>query len=96
MVNAPNFDSQGFGFKSYWRQNSAHGCMALLCTEPFIITLKSSRYDLNNVERDIKHQTIMCSLITLHPLYNTVRYNTVLDITYFKDESQKCIDSIEK
>ena len=25
---------------------------------PLIITLLSSRYDLNNVERDVKHQTI--------------------------------------
>ena len=33
---------------------------------------------------------------TLQPLYNTVCYNTVLDITQFKDESQKCIDYIEK
>ena len=34
--------------------------------------------------------------ITLQRLYNTVRYNTVLDITRFKDGSQKCIDYIEK
>ena len=33
---------------------------------------------------------------TLQPLYNTVRYNTVLDITRFKDGSQKYIDYIEK
>ena len=33
---------------------------------------------------------------TLQPLHNTVRYNTVLDITRFKDGSQKCIDYIEK
>ena len=33
---------------------------------------------------------------TLQPLYNTVRYNMVLDITQFKDRSQKCIDYIEK
>ena len=33
---------------------------------------------------------------TLQPLYNTVRYNTVLDITQFKNGSQKCIDYIEK
>ena len=33
---------------------------------------------------------------TLQPLYNTVRYNMVLDITRFKDGSQKCIDYIEK
>ena len=33
---------------------------------------------------------------TLQPLYNTVRYNTVLGITRFKDGSQKCIDYIEK
>ena len=35
-------------------------------------------------------------MYTLQPLYNTVRYNTVLDITRFKDGSQKCIDYIEK
>ena len=35
-------------------------------------------------------------LITLQPLYNTVRYNTFLDITRFKCGSQKCIDYIEK
>ena len=28
---------------------------------------------------------------TLQSLYNTFRYNTVLDITRFKDGSQKCI-----
>ena len=33
---------------------------------------------------------------TLEPLYNTIHYNTVLDITWFKDGSQKCIDYIEK
>ena len=33
---------------------------------------------------------------TPKPLYNTVRYNTVLDITRFKDGSQKCIDYIEE
>ena len=35
-------------------------------------------------------------LSTLQPLYNTVCYNTVLDITRFKDVSKKCIDYIEK
>ena len=33
---------------------------------------------------------------TLQPLYNMVHYNTVLDVTRFKDGSQKCIDYIEK
>ena len=33
---------------------------------------------------------------TLQPLYNMVHYNMVLDITWFKDGSQKCIDYIEK
>ena len=32
---------------------------------------------------------------TLQPLYNMVRYNTVLDLTRFKDGFQKCIDYIE-
>ena len=35
-------------------------------------------------------------IYTLQPLYNTVRYNTVVDITQFKVRSQKCIDYIEK
>ena len=29
-------------------------------------------------------------LNTLQPLYNTVCYNMILDITQFKDGSQKC------
>ena len=33
---------------------------------------------------------------THKPLYNTVCYNTALDITQFKDGSQKCIDYTEK
>ena len=33
-------------------------CMALHYTEPFIITFPS-QYDLNDVERDVKHQTII-------------------------------------
>ena len=33
---------------------------------------------------------------TPQPLYNMVRYNTVLCIIRFKDGSQKCIDYIEK
>ena len=35
-------------------------------------------------------------LHTLQPLYNMVCYNMVLDITRFKDGSQKCTDYIEK
>ena len=41
------------------RWNSTCVCTTLHCTEPFIITLPSSRYDLNNVERDIKQQIII-------------------------------------
>ena len=35
---------------------------ALHSTEPFIITLPSSQYDLNIVERDIKYQIIIITL----------------------------------
>ena len=38
---------------------TAHGCMALHCTEPFILTLTSSLYNLNNVERELKDQIII-------------------------------------
>ena len=53
----------GLGIESCWRQNSALECTALQCKEPFIITLPSSRYDLYNVERDVKHQ-IMIAIST--------------------------------
>ena len=36
--------------------------MAPHCTEPFIIILSSSGYDISSVERDIKLQTIILSL----------------------------------
>ena len=36
--------------------------MALHCTELVIIILPLSRYDLNNVKKDIKHQTIIIYL----------------------------------
>ena len=43
------------------RQNSTNSKhwvkkKSLHCTGPFIITLLLSQYDLNNVDRDIKHQ----------------------------------------
>ena len=40
-------------------QNSALDYMAVHYTEPFIITLPSSWYDLNNVERDLKYQILI-------------------------------------
>ena len=33
--------------------------MGLDCTEPLFITLSGSLYDLNDIERDVKHQTII-------------------------------------
>ena len=48
-------------FESLRRRNLAHNCMALNCTESFIITHPSSWYDLNNVERDVKHKIIIIS-----------------------------------
>ena len=44
----------------------------------------------------VKHELDLPFKYTLQPLYDTVRDNTVLDITQFKDGSQKCIDYIEK
>ena len=47
------------GFESRWRRNSAHDRMTLHCTESLIVIFPSSQYDLNNVERDVKHRTII-------------------------------------
>ena len=40
--------------------------MAVHCTEPFIITHPSFRYDLNNVERYVKYQTIVICFNPCH------------------------------
>ena len=47
--------SLGSWFESRLRLNLAHDCMTLHCTEPFIITLPLSQYDLNNAEGDVKY-----------------------------------------
>ena len=47
-------------------------------------------------QSDDGHQRINSKTNTLQPLYNMVCLYTVLDITQFKDGSQKCIDYIEK
>ena len=51
MISTHNIRSGGQGLEFRQRRNSAHDCTALHCTEPFIIILSSSQYDLNNVER---------------------------------------------
>ena len=33
--------------------------VALHCTEPFVISIPLSLYDLNNVERGVKHQMVI-------------------------------------
>ena len=48
VLSAPNCGSQGCWFDCCWRKDSAHYCTRLHCTKPFIITLPSSWYDLNN------------------------------------------------
>ena len=49
----PTSDYKVLGSNSV-EADSARDCNVLHCTEPFIITLPKSQYDLNNVERDIK------------------------------------------
>ena len=39
-------------FKSRWRRNSAHDCMALHCTEPLSFF---HHLNMTNVEKDVKH-----------------------------------------
>ena len=61
MVSA-DFGSRGHEFESHGRQNPAQDCTARHCLEPFIITLPLPQKDLCNVEKDLKHQTIIISL----------------------------------
>ena len=52
------------------------------------------------MSRSVGFCMCLTSIVTLEIhhnfFYNTVRYNTVLDIKQFKDGPQKCIDYIEK
>ena len=43
--------------------------------------------NLGSIANLLVHLTADPGVTTLHPLYNTVNYNTVLDITWFKDGS---------
>ena len=61
MLALPTSDYEVLGSNSV-EADSACDCIVLHCTEPFIITLPKSQYDLNNVERDIKHQTIIYNI----------------------------------
>ena len=54
MVSTSDFVLRGPRFKSCCRRSSAHDCMA-----HSILILPLSHYDLNNVEKYIKHQTII-------------------------------------
>ena len=51
---------------------------------------------INNIYYEINFSKIITELSTSPPFYNTIHYNTVLDITQFKDGTQKCIDYKEK
>ena len=61
VVSALDLRLQGLRFESRCRGNSIHDCMALHCTEPFIMILPSSQYNLStcNIERNVKHQIII-------------------------------------
>ena len=60
----PTMDHKVLGSDRDGGGKSAHDSMVLLCTEPFIITLPSSGYDLNDVKRGVKHQTIIIQLFS--------------------------------
>ena len=65
--------------------------------EIFDKNLERNNLDVLTILTDIcYHVASNKIIITRQPLYNTASYNTVLDITRFKDGSQKCIDYIEK
>ena len=62
-----------------------------------VLVLVKNDHLFSHREMDPSYRSMerICTHCTLQPLYNTVRYFTVLDITRFKDGSQNCIDYIE-
>ena len=67
--------------------------MTLHCMEPLIITLPLSQYDLNNVERDVKIQTII-NLTSLLMSINT--FLCLFLISFEKIRYDNMSDSREK
>ena len=67
VVSPPDFGSHGPRFKSCWRH-----CMALYCTEPFIIILPSSHYDLTlKMLRKPASENVVCLCRLLNILANS-------------------------
>ena len=66
VVKSLAFLTSGHEFPGSLEENSGHYCSALGYIEPFINILPSSRYDLNNVERNVKHQIIIKSPLKCH------------------------------
>ena len=81
VVTAPDFGSRGPVFVFHWSRNSAYDCTTLHLTEPFIIILSSSRYYLNNVERDVKHQTIVSYNLAVEVGFNVDARSSVIDFS---------------
>ena len=70
--------------------NSAHNCVVINCTEPLIIFLPSSQYDLSNVVRDVKHQIII-SIRTICVNFMTGKVQGNVPISFSRVIPQKCI-----
>ena len=58
VVSAPELGPCSCGFEFRYRRNSARDFMMLYCTEPFNITLPTSWYDLDNVERYVMKSSL--------------------------------------
>ena len=83
MVSTPDFESQDPGYESCWRRNSSRDCTMLHYTQPFIIILPFSRYDLNNVERDVKHLgPVVQRVVSLTSLLRVISLTVLADAIY--------------
>ena len=57
--------------------------MVFYCTEPFFVTPALSPYDLNSVERDIKHQgPVIQSVVSLTSSLRVISLTVLADSIY--------------
>ena len=85
----------------YARRNFISVSIHIMCPVKILIRLREcAGWSESLLGTHIQRYIFGCCgshvLTTLQPLYNTARYNMVMDITRIKDGSQKCIDYIEK
>ena len=69
LISSLVHNSRCLGSEIHGRWNSAHDSMASHCIKPFITPISLSCYDLNTVERDVKHKILLIITAAIRGLW---------------------------